>query len=66
MRLKAKAIAKVTVEVKLPDSWSDEFTLKQIRQQAADSAAVRISGAMTKNMRMVSEPIITIVTLEDK
>ena len=67
--IKANARVKVLLEVSLSDSWDMDCQLNQVYKQAKDSAinivSQKIAGG-NKNIRIIGEPEIVAVLVENK
>jgi hypothetical protein len=68
-RITAKAIIRVTVEIRADSLWGADTTIDQIHRQALDDVLGKIRNGqnVTAEMKLVSEPqVISIITEEKR
>lgn len=66
--MKASARIQVTLDVPISDVWGDGVDIAQIRQQAIASGLGRLNAILSeppRNVRVVGEPKVTIVLVEE-
>jgi hypothetical protein len=65
--MKATARLQVTLDIPINDTWPDGTDVAQIRKQAVESGLRRLGEILTvvDRPRLVGEPKVTIVLLED-
>lgn len=63
--MKASAQIQVTLQVAINDQWGDGTDIAQIREQAVRSALEKLRDITRNSARVVGDPKVTIVLVED-
>lgn len=63
--MKASARIQVTLDVPVSDQWTDGTDIAQIREQAVRSGLEKLRDVLRNSARVVGEPKVTIVLVED-
>lgn len=63
--MKASARIQVTLEVPISDQWNDGTDIALIRDQAVRSGLEKLRDILRNSARVVGEPKVTIVLVED-
>lgn len=63
--MKASARIRVTLDVPINDQWVDGTDIAQIREAAIRSGVERLHQLLRNGARVVGDPKVTIVLVED-
>lgn len=63
--MKASARIQVTLDVPISDTWEAGADILQIRKQAVESGLEKLRDILRGTARLVGEPKVTIVLVED-
>jgi hypothetical protein len=63
--MQAKAIVFVTIEVQVPDVWGQDTPVKQVHEQAKDSAGMMLRGVLGGSSTRVIEMRVKAVIAEE-
>ncbi len=61
----ARAQVRVTLEIALEHFWGDGTDVAQIRDQATASALAKVRALTAGGARIVAEPSVTVILLDD-
>lgn len=63
--MKASARIQVTLDVPISDQWNDGTDIAEVRKRAVQSGLEKLHDILRNAARVVGEPKVTIVLVED-